>query len=171
MIPHSHYKRFTPFFPSPLRPRQRTCCPDEHNPHVLFHFSDMDVAVQDGPDCHPLPRCNKVVLKQSHQSKLLLVYQPPQEFFDVYSQFVNHVWRGLTKKYGEVEAGLYQFKTPVTWLIGKSSDLQQCLCSSFLFSPTRMLVILICTDDMLIDLPEYLLTTGSVIEKNFTFRG
>ena len=44
---------------------------------------------------------------QSHESKRLIIYQPPPEFFAAYPQYANHLWRAVIQIYGEVEAGLY----------------------------------------------------------------
>lgn len=55
---------------------------------------------------------------QSPQSKWLMVYQPPQEFLDAYSPFASCVLGVLIQVQGGAEAGLYWFKTVVTWLIG-----------------------------------------------------
>lgn len=108
---------------------------------------------------------------QSLQIKPLLVCQPPEEFFGAYSQFSDHFWRALIQIYGENEAELYWFKTLVPWLIGNFHDLQRYLYDpAFLFSPTRIIAILLCTDDMPIALSESPLTTESAIEKRFTCR-
>lgn len=95
---------------------------------------------------------------QSLKSQRMIIYRPPPEFFEYYPQFLNHVWQAYIQIYGEVEAGLYWHRTLVPWLIQNIPDLQQSIFDpSLLFSPTKMMAILLCTDDTFVAIPESLL--------------
>lgn len=108
---------------------------------------------------------------QSLSSKRLSVYKPPREFFEAYPQFIDHVWRGLVQMYGEVKADLYCYRTIVPWNIKNIADIQQSIFDSLLlFSPTKMMAILLCTDETLVAIPQSMLPVESAIEKRFKCR-
>lgn len=103
---------------------------------------------------------------QSLLSKRLIMYKPPQKSFEAYLQIIDQVLRGPVQIHGEAEAGLYWHITVVPWLIESIPDIQQSIFDpSLIFSPTKMLSILLCTDDTLVITPESMLTAKAVIEK------
>lgn len=105
---------------------------------------------------------------QSAKSQRLIVYEPPPEFFDFYPHFTAHLWRAYIQIYGEVEAGLYWYRTLVPWLLTNFPDLQQSIFDpSLLFSTTKPFAVLLCTDDLLFAIPESLLPSEATIEKRF----
>lgn len=103
---------------------------------------------------------------QSVKSQGLIVYNPPPRVFEFYPHFQDHLWRAFIPIYGEVEAGLYWYNTLMSWILENFPDLQQSIFDpSLLFSPTKKFAILLCTDDLLFEIPESLLPFEATIEK------
>lgn len=97
-------------------------------------------------------------LIRSLLSKRLILYQHPREFFVAYPQFIDHLWRGLILINGELEAGLYWRHTLVPWLMKNIPDLQQYIFDpSLLFSQTKLMAIIFCTDNIFVVMPESML--------------
>lgn len=108
---------------------------------------------------------------QSFESQRPIIHMPPEEYFKAYPHFATHVWRAYMQIYGEVEAGLYWHRTFVPWLIENIADIQQSVYDpSPLFSPTKLIAVLLCTDDTLIAMSESYVQSEAAIEKRFECR-
>lgn len=108
---------------------------------------------------------------QADKSNRLILYMPPDEFFKYYPQFIGHIWKAIVQIYGEVEAGLYWYKTFVAWLLDNFPGLQQSVYDpSLLFIPNMCTAILLCTDDTFIAIPESQLFREEAMAKRFECR-
>ena len=102
---------------------------------------------------------------------LLIIDELPPEFFEAYPEFVTHVWRSIVQIYGEVKAGIIWYNTVVPWLMENISDVQQSIFDPpKLYSTTRPILILLCTDETLVVIPESLSPSEEAFEKRFECR-
>ena len=108
---------------------------------------------------------------QSKPSGRLVYYQPPPEFFNLYPDKRDHVWKGNVQLYGDVEAGKYWHKTFVPWLCTNIIDYKQALCDpSLLYSPSLPAATALCTDDALTIIPASHQHQEAKISKRFQCR-
>ena len=85
---------------------------------------------------------------QSMPSKRLIYYHPPVQFYEDYPSYKGKIWKGNTQLYGDVEAGLYWNRTFVPWLCNNIANLAQSVYDpSLLYSSSRPIVMMLCTDD------------------------
>lgn len=69
---------------------------------------------------------------QSDKSNRLIIYKSPKELFDAYPQYSGHAWKAIIHLYGEVESGLYWYKTLIPWLMKVFPGIQQAMYDPYL---------------------------------------
>ena len=108
---------------------------------------------------------------QSKRSQRLIYYYPPSEFFQIFVEFIHHLWQAIRQLYGDVEAGRYWHHTFIPWLVNNIFKVQQSIYDpSLLIDQSKHAILALCTDDIFSAMPKSLENEEEKIAKNFICR-
>ena len=100
-----------------------------------------------------------------------MYYNLPPEFFNLFPDKQDFLWKGNIQLYGDVEASKHWHKRFFSWLCTNILDYRQALCDpSLLYSPITAAVTPLCTDNALNIIPASLQQQEAKMSKRFQCR-
>lgn len=93
---------------------------------ILYALTTWDVGIRKVGDLLVI-RVNDVTKAylQTNPSQPLIIQKPSPEFFQLFQEFIDHIWEAIRQLYGKVEAGRYRNHKFIHWLIQNILQLRQ----------------------------------------------